>query len=317
METEQQTPQADSGISGGLYTSNQLRNVLLNFGTPDRSVVGKLPKGGTQLDFVGHADVTKMLIEIDPLWSWEPVAWENGRPAINIVNGNATMWGRLTLLGKSLVGVGSVDSKKVELDKELVSDFIRNAAMRFGVCLSLWTKSEWESSPVAPATPVDPDPVVSAENIERFKQACVNAGLDAMTVAVDAGVLIGGEVRESGRVKLLASFNKLKAEKVLTGKELIALLADKAVTALPESEILTVSGVVSIADSLTERVTAYALAASKQITALRALLRGHGVLATADQLAAVGTSVGHVVESLSELTGTEAAHVIATYGKTK
>jgi len=128
-----------------------------------------------------------------------------------------------------------------------------------------------------------------------------------MTVAVDAGVLIGGEVRESGKAKLAASFNKLKAEKVLTGKELIALLADKAVTE-PEAATDTTPA---------EPATSNALAASKQITALRALLRGHGVLATADQLAAVGTSVGRVVESLSELTGTEAAHVIATYGKTK
>ena len=148
------------------------------------------------------------------------------------------------------------------------------------------------------ATPVDP--VVSAENIKRFVQACRKAGLNPLAVANDAAVNIHGEVRESGRVKLLASFNKLKAAQSAAPNAFT-----DSFRARPDCiEII-------------EPAAPNALAASKQITALRALLRGHGVLATADQLAAVGTSVGHVVESLSELTGTEAAHVIATYGKTK
>ena len=35
-----------------------LRAVLDNYGVPDPKIVGKLPRGGTQLDFVGHADIT-------------------------------------------------------------------------------------------------------------------------------------------------------------------------------------------------------------------------------------------------------------------
>ena len=306
--------------------TQQLAAILKTYAVPDKSVVGKLPRGGTSLDFVGHADVTKMLIEIDPLWAWEPAQWQDGRPAINIVNGNATMWGTMTLLGKSLIGVGSADSKKADLDKELVSDFIRNAAMRFGVCLSLWTKSEWEHDH-APAKPVDPDPVVSLENIQRFKQVCVEAGLDWAAVSVDAGVHLGGTVRESGKAKLLASFKKLKAANLLDTATNIA------VSQIPAGEIPTLSHVTGIVDVLTVNTTeeliavltdttppepvaaANALASTKQIAAIRALLRGGGVLATQAQLEAVGNGIGRVVESLSEITGMEAAHLISTIGK--
>jgi hypothetical protein len=50
------------------------------------------------------------------------------------------MWGYLTLLGVTRIAVGSVEAHKADLDKELVSDFLRNAAMRFGIALALWTK---------------------------------------------------------------------------------------------------------------------------------------------------------------------------------
>ncbi len=134
-------------------TTKQLAEVLTKYAVPDPKIVGKLPKGGMQLDFVGHADITRILIEIDPMWSWEPCGWVNGRPHVHVENGMATMWARLTVHGKPMLGVGSVRADKAELDKELVGDFLRNAAMRFGISLALWTKQEWEdlgSKPVAP-----------------------------------------------------------------------------------------------------------------------------------------------------------------------
>lgn len=126
--------------------THTLENIIQKYGVPDSSIVGKLPRGNVQLDFVGHAEITKILIEVDTLWSWEPVAWNEGRPAIVEVNGMAVMWARLTVLNKTILGVGSCKSDKPELDKELVGDFLRNAAMRFGICLSLWSKAEWEDS---------------------------------------------------------------------------------------------------------------------------------------------------------------------------
>lgn len=139
----------------------KLEEIISNYGVPDPKLVGKLPRGGQSLDFVGHADVTKMLIEVDPEWSWEPVAFDtDGLPAYRVENGMAHMAGWLTIHGVRRLGIGSVMHNKPDLLKELCSDFIRNASMRFGICLSLWTKQEWDDvahTPSAPA-PTRPKP---------------------------------------------------------------------------------------------------------------------------------------------------------------
>lgn len=141
-----------------------LRAVLDQYATPDPKIVGTIPRNGINLAYVSHADITKILIEIDPLWSWQPVEWVNGRPAINIENGTATMWATLTLLGKSMLGVGSVRADKQDLDKELVGDFLRNAAMRFGIALSLWSKQDWSDN-----TTITSLPAAQAKRAEQAK----------------------------------------------------------------------------------------------------------------------------------------------------
>lgn len=91
------------------------------------------------LDYVGHAAVTDRLLTVDPEWSWEPAARDQfGSPALD-KDGN--LWIRLTVCGTTRYGVG--DGKSM---KERIGDAIRNAAMRFGVALDLWTKDELESS---------------------------------------------------------------------------------------------------------------------------------------------------------------------------
>ena len=95
--------------------------------------VGKLPKGGVMLDYVGHAAVTDRLLTVDPEWSWEPFAiGADGLPAIDR---NNNLWIRLTICGVTRIGVG--DGKSA---KECIGDAIRNGAMRFGVALDLWAK---------------------------------------------------------------------------------------------------------------------------------------------------------------------------------
>lgn len=104
---------------------------------PD-AAIGKLPKGGVMLDYVGHAAVTDRLLQIDPCWTWEPLALtEEGLPALDRV-GN--LWIKLTCAGVTRIGVG--DGKNA---KECISDAIRNAAMRFGVALDLWAKEDLQS----------------------------------------------------------------------------------------------------------------------------------------------------------------------------
>jgi hypothetical protein len=53
------------------------------------------------------------------------------------------MWGKLTVLGVSRIGFGDSAGKTgPNAIKEVIGDFIRNAAMRFGVATYLWSKSE-------------------------------------------------------------------------------------------------------------------------------------------------------------------------------
>ena len=192
-----------------METTNKLLDILKQYGVPDPKIVGKLPKGGHSLDFVGHADVTKMLIEVDENWTWEPVKFDDdGLPAYRVENGMAHMAGWLTIHGVRRLGIGSVAHNKPDLLKELCSDFIRNASMRFGICLSLWTKQEWEDinhHGPAPAKGVSkaaqtiervakkaaeqtgPQPLTQ-EQRNQFVAACEKAGISPESVAANAGI---------------------------------------------------------------------------------------------------------------------------------
>lgn len=211
--------------------TKELLRVLKDYAVPDPAIVGKLPKGGMSLDFVGHADITRILIEIDPNWQWVPIAWDNGRPAIHVENGIATMWGELRILGQARLGVGSVRADKQELDKELVGDFLRNAAMRFGICLSLWTKQEWDDlntnkapAPKAKQTGTAAKPsakdrviVSSAGTVEhlsdaqvsQFQSACAREKISPEIVAANAGVKWGEPIPSSSLPALRAAFKEL------------------------------------------------------------------------------------------------------------
>jgi len=215
-----------------MENSKELLEVLNKYAVPDPKIVGKLPKGGTQLDFVGHADITRILIEIDPHWRLVPIAWENGRPAMNVVNDMATMWFELTLLGTSRLAIGSAKSNSPDLDKILYGDALRNGAMRFGISLNLWSKSQgWEdidhnpapasaprpASKPAPAPAGKPKPKtltpLSDEQITQFEQACTSKGIDPKAVAANAGIPEGTPWMESHLPALRSAFKELAAFK--------------------------------------------------------------------------------------------------------
>ena len=172
-----------------------LRGLLERWGTPPAAIVSKLPKGGTALDFVGHADITRILISEDPLWSWEPAGWEGGEPIITKAGKHWRMWGHVTVHGKTVLAVGTCEERKDEFEKELVGDLLRNGAMRLGICLSLWSKAEWEDTDLV----VDPllRPVVRAEAGAQLTAAYVAAGFEkgeAQQLARDLFTGAGGGV---------------------------------------------------------------------------------------------------------------------------
>jgi len=119
------------------------------------------------LDYVGHADVTIRLLEVDPEWSWAPKSTdadpellkaaiaagnpeivraviENAPPKFETDrNGNPVgLWITLTVGGVTRLGVGSCPSGQNDAEKVLIGDALRNAAMRFGVAVELWAKGD-------------------------------------------------------------------------------------------------------------------------------------------------------------------------------
>lgn len=93
------------------------------------------------LDYVGHAALTKRLLNVDPEWFWQPVSVdENDQPLFDKTGG---LWIELTICGVTRLGYGDAPGKSGgNAIKEIIGDALRNAAMRFGVALDLWSKSE-------------------------------------------------------------------------------------------------------------------------------------------------------------------------------
>lgn len=172
--------------------------------------VGKLPKGGAMLDYVGHAAVTDRLLTVDPGWSWEPFALDDhGLPALDRA-GN--LWIRLTICGTTRIGVG--DGKSA---KECIGDAIRNAAMRFGVALDLWAKEDLvefanaaaSRQAPAPAPPPAADPetlltatldgevLISTDQTTQLAALMADLGLDKKTMLATVREITGRTVKSA------------------------------------------------------------------------------------------------------------------------
>ena len=216
-----------------MSNNDKLSQIVKDHAVPDPAMVGKLPRGGTQLDYVGHAEVTKILLEVDPLWTLEPVAFdEAGLPAREKVGTmiQAGFW--MTVLGHRRYCVGSVEDRKVDVGKELVSDAIRNGAMRFGIALSLWSKEEWGDQPAKPVkkaaakkppqSPERPpeapqsdanlgDTLISPELHGKFTAACMDKKIAPVTVAKRAGVDYT-KVTVNDMDKLRATFKEMTSK---------------------------------------------------------------------------------------------------------
>jgi hypothetical protein len=277
-----------------------------------------------------------MLIEIDPEWTWEPTAFDaNGLPAYRVENGMAHMAGWLTILGVRRLGIGSVMHNKPDLLKELISDFIRNASMRFGVCLSLWTKQEWDDvshtpttsapkpAPVAKVEPAKPsDPLVSMDNIKRFVDTCKKEGLDPDQVAKSAKIDLA-DLRESQMPQLRTAFRLAADSKAPVVEEEPEVMDDfnpafknteEAVAAVinmfSAEEVIAESKANHPANGSPQIKEPGAPATTKQIGMFRALASGKGIATKAEQLSMASDSTGRVIESLEALTKSEISELI-------
>lgn len=154
------------------------------------------------LDFVGHAALTDRLLDADPGWSWEPVAFdERGLPALD---GNGGLWLRLTVCGVTRLGYGDAAGKRGgDAVKEAIGDGLRNAGMRFGAALDLWHKGDLHAdSGDAPAEPPasQASPSWSQADVDGFSveiaHAKTPADLDAVGSRLAASGITGTEREE-------------------------------------------------------------------------------------------------------------------------
>jgi hypothetical protein len=117
--------------------------------------IGKLPKGGVSLDFIGHGYITNRFLDADPEWNWRPMAFdEHGLPLFDEFGG---LWMYLTVGGVERIGYGDSGGKKgPNAIKEAIGDALRNSGMRFGAGLELWCKGDPDApAPPKPKTPAD------------------------------------------------------------------------------------------------------------------------------------------------------------------
>ncbi len=155
------------------------------------------------LDYVGHAAITDRLLNVDPAWSWEPLALDaNGLPAKDNIGG---LWIKLTILGVTRLGYGDATGKTGgDAIKELIGDALRNAAMRFGCALELWHKGELR----LPKDENEDQSAQSSAPIQHQKEPINDSRLAGVIAKINSGeytkekLLHGFELTES-QIKVL------------------------------------------------------------------------------------------------------------------
>lgn len=135
-----------------------------------------------ELEYVGHADLTERFLEVDPLWSWRPMAVEaDGTPKVvkSVTGDPVGLWIILKICDREMIGYGSCESGKQDAIKELIGDALRNAGMRMGAALDLWKKTgpaQAKASAEAALSPTAPKAVKPAP-----KPAAAPKGVDPET----------------------------------------------------------------------------------------------------------------------------------------
>lgn len=168
-------------------------------------------KNAVHLDYVGHAALTDRLLDVDPAWSWEPMAvTSEGLPAIDK---NGGLWIKLTVAGVTRLGYGSADGKNGgDAIKEIIGDALRNAAMRFGAALDLWHKGDLHADdaeePRQPTPRHDPPPA-RQQDADRTDSAKPVNGQNAS--AAEAAHAAAGECITAFEKMTIADSSKFDA----------------------------------------------------------------------------------------------------------
>lgn len=156
------------------------------------------------LDYVGHAALTDRLLDCDPTWNWEPMAFDDRGAPMRDENGG--MWIKLTVCGVTRFGYGHPDGKKGgDAIKEVIGDALRNAAMRFGAALDLWHKGDLHADEENEASEADwfkatlPS-LFKAEELNALLGRAKAAGRDVAKMVADRANDLGFDFDPDARV---------------------------------------------------------------------------------------------------------------------
>lgn len=168
------------------------------------SSIQKISKGQDSLSYVNHAAVTQRLLEVDPSWTWEPVAFdERGLPALDEKGG---LWIRLTICGVTRYGYGEPQGRDYwDQRKGAISNAIRVAAMRFGVGLDLWSKIDIST------TFEIPKPVATDEQLAKWT-AAISAAPTFMALKSIADEIGAYHITDDTRAELVATWSARREE---------------------------------------------------------------------------------------------------------
>ena len=115
----------------------------------------------------------------------------------------------MTLLGKSMICVGSARADKADYEKELIGDLLRNGSMRYGIALNLWSKQDSGSGGVSVQTITKSFPGSTVVNAPARPQQASNA---SVTRPVAKQASAGNPVSE----KQVFLINKLAKDNSIT-----------------------------------------------------------------------------------------------------
>ncbi len=170
-----------------------------------KSAIGKMPKAGLQLDYVGHAAVTQRLLEVDPEWTWRPMCVDEMTGKVQL-DDNGGLWIWLTVAGVTRPGYGDGgNSKSGDAVKVAIGDALRNAAMRFGVALDLWAKEDIGT------TFEHPKPVATDKQIAKWT-AAIAAAPDWPRLKSVGDEIAGYALPDTTRDELVAIFAARREE---------------------------------------------------------------------------------------------------------
>jgi len=167
--------------------------------------IQKLPTGGLQLDYVSHAWVTDRLLQVDPMWTWKPLAFTDaGLPAFD---SNGGLWIELSVCGVTRYGYGEPQGRdKFDMTKGAIGNAIRNAAMRFGVALDLWAKeAPGETKPAQKAVKE------LSTAFHKMLERIMNAG-SLIQLSEIVPLIQNGEFNDEEKRLLRIGFDKQKVE---------------------------------------------------------------------------------------------------------